>query len=194
VLTNTTARKADQLDGPNPRAGNAFGQIVELIPPGTGAAVDHAADRFRWELLLLAGNPKVAAHGARYHPDVSDNGWLAAPDNVAFDPKGRMWIATDQGSAQARNNIPDGVYACDTTGPGRALTRFFFACPVGAEMCGPAFTPDGTTLFVAVQHPGEVKGSTFDKPATRWPDFKADMPPRPSVVAITRRDGGPIGG
>ncbi len=37
------------------------------------------------------------------------------------------------------------------------------------------------------------KSSSFEDPATRWPDFKDDMPPRPSVVVITKEDGGVIG-
>jgi secreted PhoX family phosphatase len=58
-------------------------------------------------------------------------------------------------------------------------------------MCGGAFTPDGKTLFLAVQHPAE--GTNFDNPNTRWPDFKAGMPPRPAVVAVHRPDGKEIG-
>jgi secreted PhoX family phosphatase len=198
VLTNNPARKAEATDAVNPRGPNPFGHIVELLPPGTeseGATAPearHDAGRFRWNVLLLAGDPRNPAHGAQYHPAQAEEGvWLAAPDNVAFDNRGRLWISTDQGSAQAKNKIPDGMYACDLEGPGRGLVKFFYGCPVGAEMCGPVFTPDNRTLFVAVQHPGE--GSTFDQPSTRWPDFKAGQPPRPAVVALTKKDGGVIG-
>jgi secreted PhoX family phosphatase len=75
------------------------------------------------------------------------------------------------------------------------LTKHFFQVPIGAEMCGPEFTPDDKTLFLAVQHPAAdgVKDPSFDKPATRWPDFQRNMPPRPSVVVVTKEDGGIIG-
>ena len=84
---------------------------------------------------------------------MTENGWLRCPDNCAFDSKGRIWIATD--GAPTAAGIADGLYAADTAGYGRALTRCFYQAPTGAEVCGPIFTPDDRTLFLAIQHPGE---------------------------------------
>lgn len=193
VLTNNTKREAGRGDAANPRGPNPHGHILELIPPGGGSAggLDHGASRFRWEVFLLAGDPRKPDDGARYHPAVSENGWLSSPDNIAFDRQGRLWIATD---GAPRFGIADGAYACDTEGPGRALTRHFYQTPIGAELCGPEFNGDDTAYFAAVQHPGETPGSTFAQPSTRWPDFRPDMPPRPSLQVITKKDGGAIGG
>jgi hypothetical protein len=129
--------------------------------------------------------------GAQYHRATSDVGWLSCPDNCAFDSRGRIWIATD--GADDAAGLVDGLYAADTAGRGRALTRLFYQAPTGAEVAGPRFTPDDTTLFLSIQHPGEDPGSSYDDPSTRWPDFQPHLPPRPSVVAITRRGGGPVG-
>lgn len=191
ILTNNTSRTKDKVDGPNPRPNNKHGHVVELVPPGGGADADHAALKFRWNILLLAGNPRKPEDGARYHPEVTENGWLSCPDNCAVDSRGRLWIATD--GAPSAAGFADGVWGTDMVGSGRALTRHFLRTPRGSELCGPFFTPDDKTLFVAVQHPGDEKGSTFEKPTTRWPDFNGSMPPRPSVVAITKGDGGVIG-
>lgn len=191
MLTNNTSRKVDQVDKINPRASNAHGHVVEIVPGGgSGKAADHVAAEATWRIFLLAGKPGHDA-GASYHRATSTEGWLSCPDNCAFDSKGRIFIATDGSPAAAQ--VADGVYLADTTGFGRALTKLFYQAPTGAEVCGPCLTPDDKTLFLAIQHPGEDRGSTFEKPSTRWPDFKADMPPRPSVIAIVKKDGGTIG-
>ncbi len=188
ICTNNTIRGRSRTNPANPRARNRHGHIIELIPPVADGQADHTARTYRWEFFLLAGDPAKPRDRAMYLADISANGWLSAPDNCTFDSQGRIWIATD---GQPGSGFADSLYAADTAGPGRGLTRCFFNAPRGAEICGPAFTPDDRTLFLSIQHPGA--GSTFDDPSTRWPDFRPGMPPRPSVVAITRDDGGVIG-
>ncbi len=191
MLTNNSRRTAQQVDAANPRARNVHGHVVEIIPPGAGtASVDHAATEATWGIFISAGKPGVDA-GAQYHRATSDQGWMSCPDNCAFDSKGRIWISTD--GAPTNAGVADGLYAADTAGQGRALTRLFYQAPTGAEVCGPCITPDDRTIFLAIQHPGEDPGSTFERPSTRWPDFVDGTPPRPSVIAIVKRDGGTIG-
>lgn len=198
MLTNNSRRKDDQKDAANPRAANEWGHIVEMVPTNG----DHTATKFTWNVLLKAGNPNANV-GAEYNSATTENGWFSCPDNCAIDHQGRLWVTTDQGEAWSKvSGKADGVYAVETEGELRGASKMFFRVPVGAEMCGPYFTPDDQTLFVAVQHPATDgvdaykpfgKMSTFEEPATRWPDFKDGVPPRPSVVAITKQGGGVIG-
>ena len=199
MLTNNYKRNPDAVDPANPRAANLWGHVLELSAPDG----DHAATHGRWEILVKAGDPADSAVAALWNPATSEHGWFACPDNCAVDPAGRLWVSTDQGGNWNRaSGSADGVWALETEGAGRATGKMFFRVPVGAEMCGPCFTPDGKTLFVAVQHPasdgtrdyaGFERSSTYEDPATRWPDFRDGVPPRPSVVVITKQDGGVIG-
>lgn len=195
MLTNNKDRSATGDKGTNaanPRAENRFGHIIEITPDGG----DHAAPGFTWEILLRCGDPNIAEVGATFNPATSANGWFGMPDNCVVDADGRLWIATD-GNDQKTTGRTDGLFALETEGSMRGTSRLFFRCPEGAELCGPCFTPDLETLFVAVQHPGESDDAavlaTAEQPRTRWPDFVEGTPPRPSVVAVTRKAGGKIG-
>jgi secreted PhoX family phosphatase len=196
MLTNNSRRKADQVNAANPRAENRFGHIVEMMPEGG----NHVATRFTWEILVKCGDPSVAAVGATFSSATTKDGWFGMPDNCAVDSQGRLWVTTD-GNSPSKTGRADGVWAVETEGPGRGTSKHFFRCPAGAELCGPYFSPDDTTFFVAIQHPGEAddddpnaKPATFEDPATRWPDFQPGMPPRPAVMTITKKGGGRIAG
>lgn len=195
MLTKNAARKPGEVDAANPRADNKHGHILELTPPNG----DQSAASMKWEILVKCGDPSVAAVGASFNPMTTRDGWFSNPDNCAFDAMGRLWISTD-GNADDFNGRADGLWALDTEGAARGTSRHFYRSPAGAEVCGPCFTPDMETVFLAIQHPGEDgkewkawgKDSTFDDPSTRWPDFKPGMPPRPAIVAITKKRGGKI--
>jgi uncharacterized protein len=184
MLTNNKARKPGQVNVANPRPANAFGHIIEITEPNG----DFASTRSRWDILVRCGDPASPSVGATFNPGTSRNGWFGSPDNAAVDPSSGLWIATD-----GNPDTADGLWALGADGGERGLGRAFFRAPVGAEVCGPRFTPDGETLFLAVQHPGDGDGATFEAPTTRWPDFTPDAPPRPSVLAIRKLGGGRIG-
>jgi uncharacterized protein len=195
MLTNNSRRNAGQVDAANPRSDNRFGHIVEMMPEGG----NHAATKFTWEILVKCGDPSIAAVGSTFHPATTKDGWFGMPDNCAVDAMGRLWIATD-GNQPSRTGRADGVWAIETDGAARGTSKLFFRVPNGAELCGPEFTPDMETFFVAIQHPGEPdeddpnsKPANFNEMSTRWPDFKPGMPARPAVVAITKKGGGKIG-
>lgn len=176
VLTNNTRRGVNNdpgTDAANPRVNNANGHIIEL----TEDKNNHAATRFTWGLFLLAGKmDDPSSYFAGY--DKSRVSSIGAPDNIAFDGEGTMWIATD--GAPRAIKINDGLYAVPVEGAQRGNVQMFFASVVGSEVCGPEFTPDNRTLFLAIQHPGE--GGTFEKPISTWPDRQGM--PRPSVITI----------
>ncbi len=199
ALTQNKRRNEDRLDALHRRAEDRWGQIVTLTVPSG----DHTARHFKWDILVACGDPDDPAVAAAWHPDIAPGGWFACPDNLAVDPSGRLWVATDQGRGWAKSSgAADGLWALETEAPRRGLGAMLFRAPVGAEVAGPCFTPDGESLFLSVQHPardgaksypGFERNSHFEDAATRWPDFDPALPPRPSVLAITRRGGGRIG-
>lgn len=185
VCTNNVDRAKDgkpTTDTSNPRKENKHGHIIEMIEAGN----DHASTTFKWELFLVCGDPNdPSTYFAGF--DKSQVAAISCPDNIVFDLQGNLWIATDgQPKTLA---IHDGVYAVAVEGPERGKVKQFMSSVKGAEVCGPEFTPDNKTLFLAIQHPGE--GSTFEKPSTSWPNHSGVA--RPAVVAITHTKGKRIG-
>jgi uncharacterized protein len=181
ALTNNTARTPAQAHEANPRAANKHGHVLELVE----SRDDAGATTFRWSVPLVCGDPKdPGTYFAGF--DKSKVSPISCPDNVTFDRNGNLWISTDGNALEAN----DGLFAMPVEGAERGYVRQFLTVPVGAETCGPLIAPDQRTVFVAVQHPGEIDGATPDEPASRWPD--GDQP-RPSVVAVWHRGGKPVG-
>ncbi|GII26295.1 PhoX family protein [Planosporangium mesophilum] len=184
ALTNNTSRAPGAkaaADEVNPRNNNKHGHVLELTEDGG----DNGAESFSWDLLLVCGDPNDPnTYFAGY--DKSKVSPISCPDNVTFDGAGNLWIATDGNQLDSN----DGLFAVPLEGAERGHVKQFLTVPVGAETCGPFIVGDGRSVFVNVQHPGEVDGATMDNPASTWPD--GDFA-KPAVVVSWRLDGRPIG-
>ncbi|MPN27453.1 hypothetical protein SDC9_174886 [bioreactor metagenome] len=77
-----------------------------------------------------------------------------------------------------------------------ATLRRFLVGPKGCEITGITETPDGKTLFVNIQHPGErTTAADIATPAnfqSHWPEG-GNARPRSTTVVITKDDGGIVG-
>jgi secreted PhoX family phosphatase len=178
-----------------PRAGNRNGHVIEWIETDGVAGRD-----FYWRIFLIAGDPdKPETYFAGY--DKSRVSPISCPDNLEFDPAGNLWISTDGNALSIVNEREgtvggsnDGLFAVPTAGAERGHLKQFLTVPVGAECSGPQITPDGRSVFVSAQHPGETDGSTLASPSSTWPDRRRQRPfPRPSVAVVYRRNGEVVG-
>ena len=116
---------------------------------------------------------------------------FASPDGLWIDPRGVLWIQTDNSSSTSTygNNM---MLAAD---PATGEVRRFLTGPRQCEVTGVTSTPDLRTLFVNIQHPGESPVAARNEPAwpslhSRWPDGGR---PRSATVVVRRHDGGVVG-
>ncbi|MDQ3389339.1 MAG: DUF839 domain-containing protein, partial [Gemmatimonadota bacterium] len=151
--------------------GNFHGQIVRLKEEENRAE----ATAFEWDFFAVGG-PQSG---------------FSSPDNLIFDPYGNLWMVTDITSS--RVGEPGSIYGFQgnnsmfffaTEGPDAGKAVHFASGPIDCELTGPFWTPDGKTLFLAVQHPGE-ESESLDALTSHWPAEDGRSVPRPGVVAVT---------
>ncbi|MEY3380298.1 MAG: hypothetical protein RL468_896 [Pseudomonadota bacterium] len=191
TLTNNSARGMPGqpgVDAANPRANNKMGQIIRWREGG-----DFDSLALRWDHLVLAGDP--ANDKAEDRGNIKGD-LFACPDGLMLDARGVLWIQTDASATEmnkgAFKNIGNNqMLACD---PATGEIRRFLTGPVNCEITGATMTPDGKTLFINIQHPGETPAEVSDPTQpTRYSTWPLGGRPRSATVAIQRIDGGLIG-
>lgn len=145
------------------RNSRQYGAIYRLREDGD----DPAAGTFTWGRFVAAG--ELADLG----------GGFACADNLAFDPAGHLWVVCDvttpahnfpvtrsaaDGSEPGDKNFlgvfgNNAMFVVPTAGPLAGVPHCFAVGPTECELTGPTFTPDGRTLLLSVQHPGELHGT-----------------------------------
>lgn len=112
---------------------------------------------------------------------------FSCPDNMAFDAAGNLWFCSDI-SDDALNKPPydkfgnNGLFVLIRNGVDAGKIFQVASAPNDAEFTGPCFAPDGETLFLCVQHPGEGSKNLSDL-TSNWPGGGTTIP-RSAVVAI----------
>lgn len=189
TLTNNSRRSEAQVDTANPRAENHFGHIIRWQEDGT-----HAAERFAWDIFLLAGDTESGRDQAG--EPLGQEAIFASPDGLWFDPDRRLWIQTDISESVMNSGIHEvfGNNQMLVANPETGEIRRFLTGPVGQEITGVVATPDQRTLFVNVQHPGATTSAddfAAGKLTGTWPNQGRYA--RSATLVITKEDGGVIG-
>ncbi|MBP1495047.1 PhoX family phosphatase [Acinetobacter nosocomialis] len=223
TLTNNSNRGKDYpTDAANPRnytdlyagtkeqKGNVNGHIIRFRE----ADDKTTAETFKWDIYLFGAEASMASNINL--SGLTDSNDFSSPDGMWFDPRGVLWIETDDGAytdvtncmmlAALPGQIGDGGTATTSNGQqtitGAKVTdatlRRFLVGPKQCEITGIAMTPDYKAIFINVQHPGEDSAS-YAKPESNWPATQKDPSnktarPRSATVVITRKDGGVIAG
>ena len=200
-----TFNKTDGTTSTN--KGNPNGHIIRWREAGSSAA----ATSFNWDVYLFAAQSDAAADVNLSGLNASND--FSSPDGLYFDPRGMLWIQTDDGAytdvtncmmlAAVPGKVGDGGAATAAGGTATikganasdANLRRFLVGPKDCEITGIAITPDGKTMFVNVQHPGE--NGSLAAPTSAWPASQtnagATARPRSATVVVTRSDQGAVG-
>ena len=199
ALTNNARRGSSEVPGlnaANPRASNLFGHILRWRESGG----DAAATTLSWDVFIECGDPALAADNLKGN---IRGDLVASPDGLWFDRGGRLWIQTDVSTSALgdRNHAGFGNNQMLVADPVSGLTRRFLTGPRGCEVTGITATPDGQTLFINIQHPGESASERADPgqptaisawPGNQFPELGGGRP-RSATVAIRRVGGGVVG-
>ena len=204
-------------------SGNPNGHIIRFKETGKLST----ATGFTWDIFLFGAEDKTADHNLS---GLTAKNAFSSPDGLWFSKAtGICWIQTDDGAFTDETNcmllaaipgsVGDGgkvtvknsmvVSGATVTGTqetflgaalGETKLRRFLVAPKGGEVTGLTESPDGRTLFVNIQHPGEntaALGSAADFTyESQWPGNKAYGAagrPRSATIVITRTDGNKIG-
>ncbi|NJM46233.1 MAG: DUF839 domain-containing protein [Alkalinema sp. RU_4_3] len=141
--------------GPKGETPYEYGFVMHLIEDKN----DPAAKTFTWKMMALGGDPATGGAG------------FSNPDNLMLDPKGNLWIVTDVSSDKMNKPSKDdqrGIFGNNTLwfmptlGENAGQAYRFAIAPMEAELTGPFLTPDQSTLFLSIQHPGETHGQRKD--------------------------------
>ncbi|MCY4745056.1 PhoX family phosphatase [Pelomonas sp. UHG3] len=195
------------VDAANPRADNVYGHIIRWRESGQSVR----ATSFAWDIFAQAGDTataKTARPTNDYKGNIVDvpagSADFGAPDGLWFDYFGRLWVQTDQVGDGSGDWINIGANCMVCADPNTGEMRRFLTGPNKCEVTGVTMTPDGKTLFVGVQHPGEDAVAANPTQFSNWPQGQWSVAsdgvtplaagrPRSGVVVITKNDGGVIG-
>ena len=167
----------------DPITGNIFVSLTNNKPKGDyhGSILKIEENNGKFDSLNFNASTYMAG---------GEKSGFSCPDNLAFDFSGNLWITSDM-SGYSMNKI-DGPYIPFKNNSLFVIPRYgnyagkvirVASAPRDAELTGPWFAPDGKSLFLSIQHPGE-RTTDLKNPTSKWP-FDQDKIPKPSVVAIT---------